>query len=99
MWRTSWTLLHRGLQMHNARQRTRAPVTLLPRYKGVAKERRGGWVGGRDCLHCKHVLHRTTLHRFCNMPGRVDYFNRAKALGPPWLPRGLPRHRTPVTVV
>ena len=85
--------------MHHARQRTRAPVTLLSRYEGVAEERRGGWVVVGLIFICKHGLHRTTLHRFCNKLRRVDYFNRAKAPGPPWLPRGLARHRTTVTIV
>ena len=85
--------------MNHARYRTRGPVTTLPRYQGVAIERDGGWVVVEMVFICKHGLHRTTLHRFRNKLGRVDHFNRAKALGPPRLLRGLSCHRPSVTVV
>ena len=85
--------------MHHTRQRTRAPVTILPRYEAVAKERRRGWVVAWMVLFCKHGLHRTTLHRLCNKLGRKDPYSRAHALGSPRLPRRLPRNRTSVTVL
>ena len=43
MRRMSWTLQHRGLQMHHGQQRTRNTVAMLPAYKSVSKERVGGW--------------------------------------------------------
>ena len=84
--------------MHHARQRIRTPVTIPPTYEGEAKERRGGWVVVGMVFICQHGLYRTALHRFCNKLGRVGPFNRAEALGPPRLSRGLPRHRTSVTI-
>ena len=74
-------------------------MTLIPRYEGVVKERRGVWVVVGMVFTRKHGLHRINLHRFGNKLGRIDHFNRAKALGTPWLPRGLPRHRTSVAAV
>ena len=78
LWRTSSAIRpDRGLQMLHALQRTRAPVTLIPTYEGVAHKRRGGWVAVVMVSICKHGLHRTSYHRCCNKLRRVDHQNHA----------------------